>query len=214
MRKRARFVFITTVLSIGVVLPALAFEWPLSSEGIREAYFVGKMDGQRRATVFEKYTVRPPMPQTGPPVTILFETPFLVIADDISKHVSNYFSPDALQEYLDKPVVFRVRTEIDLPSSISTGRGQVLPSSKDSSSDYTIRLFQGHDQNWDKELPAKSVRSWPLYHCGDEGGCIFVGWEIEAEYDPAKIESEPIRVQILMPADQQVEATFDLSTLR
>jgi hypothetical protein len=138
----------------------------------------------------------------------------LVIAENTSKHVSNYFSPDALQEYLDKPVVFRVRTEIDLPSSLSTGQGLVLLSPKDSPSDYTIRLLQRHDQDREKELPAKSVRSWPLYYCSDDGGCSFVGWEIEAEYDPAKIEPETTKVQILMPGDQRVEATVDLGSLR
>lgn len=212
MRNRARFAFIVTVLSVGVVLPALAFEWPLSSEGIREAYFLGKASSDKRAAVFERYTMRPSMPKTGPRVTILFETPFLVIAENISQQVSNYFSPDALQEYVDKPVVFRVRTEIDVPSSLSTG--QMLPSPKDSPSDYTIRLLQDHDQDRDNELPAESVRSRPLYICSEDGGCVFVGWKIEAEYDPAKIESVPTKVQVLMPGDQRVEATFDLSTLR
>jgi hypothetical protein len=214
MKTNALIAVFLAILAFAAVLPVAAFEWPLSSEGIREAYFVGKMDGQRRAAVFEKYTLRPPMPMTGPSVTILVETPFVVIAENISQRVSNYFSPDALQEYVDKPVAFRVRAEIDVPSGLSEGRGQVLLSPEDSPSDYTIRLFQDQGQDRDKELPAKSVYSWPVYNCREDGGCSFVGWGIKARYDPAKIESEPTKVQILMPHDQRAEATIDLGALQ
>jgi hypothetical protein len=201
------------ILTLGVVLPALAFEYPLSSEAIREAYFLGKASGDKRAGVFEKYTVRPLAPKTCPCVSMIqVETPFLVIAENVSQQVSNYFSPDALQDFLDKPVVFRVRTQITVadlysPQSGSFGVVQAAPWS-----DYTVQLLQDQDTQKDKLVRSRSARGWALYSSDDYPR--FVGWEIELEYDATKIQSEPAKVEVSTPDGQQVEAAFDLDTLR
>lgn len=213
MRNRARFAVITTILSVGVVLPALAFEYPLSSEAIREAYFLGKASGDKRAAVFEKYTVRPPAPKTCPCVSMIqVETPYLVIAENVSQQVSNYFSPDALQEFLDKPVALRVRTQITVTNSSSLESGRVGSIRTAPWSDYTVQLLQDKDTQKDKEVRSQSAHGWPLYS-GDEYP-VFIGWQIELEYDSTKVESAPTKVEVLTPDGQQVEATFDLSTLR
>jgi hypothetical protein len=135
-----------------------------------------------------------------------------VIAENVSQQVSNYFSPDALQDFLDKPVVFRVRTQITVadlysPQSGSFGVVRAAPWS-----DYTVQLLQDQDTQKDKEVRSRSGRGWALYSGDDYPR--FVGWEIENEYDPTKIKSEPVKVEVLTPDGQQVEATFDLSTLR
>jgi len=205
--------FACTVLVLAVVLPAVAFEYPLSSIAIREAYFLGKADGNKRAAAFEKYTQHPPVPKTGPYVSMIqVETPFLVIADSVSQQVSNYFSPDALQEFLDKPVEFRVRTQILVRNAYSLGDGRIVVNRVAPWSDYSVQLLQDQETEKDKEVRPQTTLGWPLYS-GDEYP-VFVGWEIELNYDADKVQSAPAKIRVFTPDGQQVEAIFDLDSLR
>jgi len=196
--------------ALAVALPALAYDYPLSSEGVREAYMLGKADSAKRAEFFAKYTQQPPLPKTGSHVAMIrLETPFAVVVEHTTQ-MPNYYAPDAAQEFEGKPGIFRVHVQIDLTDSYAaqlpsmSGGVRLRPS--DFWQDFKIRLIQG------KEIHAHATHGTPTYLEGD--GSILTGAEVDLEYDPAKVKSDDATVEVITPDGEDVKATFDLATLR
>jgi hypothetical protein len=184
-----------------IVEPALAYDYPLSSEAIREAYFLGSGDPNKRFDFFAKYTKTYPIPKSGQYVgSIEFETPYVVIAERVSQSVPNYFAQDAEKEYLGKPVVCRVRVEVyyGWPAG-QFGRFQ---------SNYTVRLKQQ-----DKEIPVKS--RWSEAILSNVSAPADVGVQLTNEYDADNIDSSSsANVEVLTPDGNTLVETFDLGSFR
>jgi hypothetical protein len=194
-------------LCLGLVATvALALDYPLSSDAIRDAYFLATGDPGKRAEFFDKYTHRPPKPKTGPAISsIQIQTPFAVIVQDITDHSLNLRAPDAVKRYSGKFAPFRVRVVIDFtptyPSSASTSMqlGRFW-------NDFHVHLNQG------KEIPSLSVQGKPILSTQTQSG--YIGAIITANYNPEKIESGPATIVVTGPNDTRAETTFDLSALR
>lgn len=100
------------VLVLAIVTPALAYEYPLSSESIREAYFIGDSRSTETADFLKPYTHHLAMPSRGPNVAqIALETPFTQIVERAGQAV-NYTALDAVREFTGKPAVFYLRITI------------------------------------------------------------------------------------------------------
>jgi hypothetical protein len=188
---------------------AAAYDYPLSSEGIREAYFLGSGDRNKRIEYFEKYTKRYPVAKSGQYVaSIFFETPYVLIAERASQSFSNYFAPDAVKDYLGKPAVCRVRAEIyfGIPTSpVARFR-----------SDYAVRLKQ-HD----KEIPIRAkwieaMVSSDLAPASFDSAPVEAGMYLNAEYDADNIDPEaPATIEIVAPdGNNDIVETLDLVSLR
>jgi hypothetical protein len=213
MRTPARFGLSIFLAALAIVQPLLAFDYPLSDEAIRDAYFLGKANDARTAAFLAKYTQHFPAPKTGPHIAeIGIETPFVQVLKH-SVEIINYHAPDAEQDFLGNPMTFRVYVEIFMTATYwPMNRG---PLSMDMSApsfwkDFKIQLLQ------DKEIPAESVHASPLLpNCGGEGvSCLPDGVRVELDYDPDRIASAPATVRVLAPDGQDVKATFDLAALR
>jgi hypothetical protein len=216
MKPRTQLGFLASVFILGIALPVVAYEYPLSSTSIRDAYFLGKHNDERTAVFLARYWQSLPKPKTGPHVALIgLETPFTQIVD-YTRGASNDRLPDALEKFEDKPSAFRVYVDIYLTASYWP-----IPQSKlpllyvwvpDFWNDFKVRLRQ------DKEIPAQVVRGGPLYSYGGEGEyegpAGVIGARVALEYDAEKIDSEPTTVEVIAPDGQQVEATFDLTSLR
>ena len=194
------------LLAATAAQPLAAFDYPLSSKAIREAYFLGAGDAGKRAEFFGKYTKRFPIPKSGPYVAMIeFETPYVVIAKRVSQNVSNYFAQEAEQEFLGKPAICRVRVQIYFRGTY--GRQSTQPVTRPRR-DYTIRLTQG-----DKEIASTARSSEGLYMSGPTHTVI--GREMDLDYDAEKIDSAaPATVEVLTPDGQGIRAEFDLAKLR
>ena len=76
MKANARLRLFTCLLVGAVRLPVLAFDYPMSSGSIRDAYMLGKRKDFRTAEFFRGYIHHLPKPGTGSHVaTISAETP-------------------------------------------------------------------------------------------------------------------------------------------
>lgn len=208
MKATARLRLSIVLLAAIAARPLAAFDYPLSSKAIREAYFLGRGDAGRRAEFFGKYTQHFPIPRTGVHVAIIqFETPFVVIAESISQNVSNYFAQDAQEEFHGKPGICRVRVQ----AYFGDYDGWQSPSPQPTTrfrTDYTIRLKQ-HG----KEISSRASSSEALYSSGPTPAVI--GLEMDLEYDAEKIDSAaPATVKVITPDGQEVRGTFDLAKLR
>ena len=209
-------------IALVAIQPALAsYIYPLSSEAIREAYFLGKRNDEQTAAFFVKYVHSLPQPKSGPQVGVIgIDTPYSAIVRHV-QHTPNdgYDAQEAEQEFLGKPGTFGVYVEIFFtttypdPSQMSPHgtNNLVTPAFWE---DFKVRVTQ------DREIEARSTKGGPIYTDyaqGDHYGLIGaeVGGEVDLDYDPAKIDAaSPLTVEVLTPDGQDVQTTFDLSQLR
>lgn len=195
MRACARLWFSILLLCLFPAQSAVAFSYPLSPEAIREAYFLGIGDAERRAAAFAKYTRTFPTPDSGPYVaSILFETPYIAIADHISQNAANYHAPDAEKEFLGKLTNCHVLVDVEFPYN--------------EYDNFTIRLTQNG-----KEIQAQSKHG-SFKYWGAEFPAPAGVYE-DAEYSAEAINPDaPVRVEVAIENGPTVHATFDLSQLR
>lgn len=204
MRTTGRWALSILLPAVLVAQPAFAYNSPLSPEAIREAYFLGKEDANKRAEFIGKYTRQLPAPEKGVDVgAIQFETPFVMIANRVARSVSNYFAPDAEQDFLGKPEICRVRvfvyfTHVD--QGVIYGTGPQI--------DFAVKLRQR-----DEEIVSQSHAMVPI--SWDGPGSSAPGMELDLNYDANTIDSSvPADVEVLTPDGQEIHATFDLDSLR
>lgn len=195
-----------TLFLASLATAALAFDNPLSTSAIREAYFLATGNPDKRAEFFDKYTYHPPTPKSGPAISsIQVQTPFAAVVHDIADRSLNVHAPDAVKEYYGKPAQFRIRVVVAFtatyPPSASTS--MQLGSFWNR---FHVHLRQG------KEIPSRSVQGKPILSTETPSG--YIGAIIVANYDPGKIESGPATVIVTGPDDAKAETTFDLGALR
>jgi hypothetical protein len=185
---------------------ALAFDSPLSSESIRDAYFLATGDADKRNSFFDKYTHHLPAPVTGPNISsIVLETPFASVVQDIALHSLNERAPDVQQQFLGKPATFRIQVQIDFTQTYPKS-GATAMQLDDFWNNFDVHLKQG------TEIPARSVRGTPIL--SDQTASGYIGARIVANYDAAKIESGPATVVVTGPDGARAESMFDLGSLR
>jgi hypothetical protein len=204
---------LSVLLVVAIALPALAYEYPLSSGSLRDAYMLGNRKDEHTAEFLARYSQFLPMPQTGPHVSVIsVETPYSQVVE-LGENALNPDIQGAEKEYGDKQFPFIVRVEVDLTDSypgLSPGNpavpGQPVPNFE---RDFNIELTQR------KGIPAKSTQVYLLYSDGATNVLQISGAVIELQYDGDKIDSyDDATVKVHTPDDQDVETTFDLGHLR
>jgi hypothetical protein len=204
---------LSVLLVVAIALPAIAYEYPLSSTSLRNAYMLGNRKDEHTSEFLALYTQSLPMPQTGPHVSVIsVETPYSQVVE-LGENALNPDIQGTEEELADKKFPFIVRVEIDLtdtypgPAAVNPAvPGQPIPSFE---RDFDIQLIQG------KKIPAESSQVYLLYSDGITNILQISGAVIELQYDGDKIDPDnDATVKVRTPDDQDVEATFDLGQLR
>jgi len=200
-----RACFAIVLAAVSLTPPASAMDYPLSSSAIREAYFLGSGDPDKRVTYLEKYTKRYPIPKTGPYVALIqFQTPFVLVAQH-SSQMPNYHAPDAVQDFLGKPADCRVYVEIywgyTMGAPTPTGATSVYPI------DYTVRVKQNG-----KEIPIKS--KWTEGLNSISSSPVQIGIALHYDYKADDIASGTATVEVVSPDGTTLSEDFDLDGLR
>lgn|SRR5271156_959869 len=199
---------LSVLLVVAIALPAIAYEYPLSSTSIRDAYILGNRKDEHTAEFFANYTHHFPVGKTGPYVDeIGIETPFSQVVERCGT-AYNYHAQEAEEEFGDKPMIFRAHVQIFEFPVFSPGAA--LTYAPEYWKDFKIQLMQ------DKEIPSNKVNAELLYPPTDQdyGTSLPIGVRVEFEYDAAKIDDAQATVKVTMPDGQEVESTFDLDRLR
>jgi hypothetical protein len=204
---------LSVLLVVAMALPAIAYEYPLSSTSLRDAYMLGNRKDEHTAEFLALYTQFLPTPQTGPHVSVIsVETPYSQVVE-LGQNALNPDIQGTEEELADKKFTFIVRVEVDLTDSYPgpalsnpAAPGQPIPSFE---RDFNIDLVQG------KTIPAKSTQVYLLYSDGVTNILQVSGAVIELQYDADKIDpDDDATVKVHTPDDQDIEATFDLGHLR
>jgi hypothetical protein len=198
MKMRTRPAFLLVLLA-AAALPALAYEYPLSSYAIREAYFLGTGAKGTDPDFYSGYWQKLDMPKKRQRYSqVMIETPYLHVAE-YSRGTPNYTAQDAIKDFLDKPMDFRVYLDVyfDAPES-----GDPKP--------VVFKLIQQ-----DKEIVPQSVERWPMSRFRDENTHDeSVGERIWLKFSADKIKSSDLTIEVDAPDGEHAEATFDMEKVR
>jgi len=205
--------FLTFVIVLLIELPALAYQYPLSSSDIRNAYLLGYAKDQNTTSFFAQYVTQLPMPETGPHVaTIALKTPYAQVVE-LGQSAVNADVQGAEEELANTKFPLLVSVGIDLtptypdPPITNPASGSPVP---DFEQDFSIELFQDG-----AKIDAQSTRVNLLYSEGVGNTYEVSGAIIVLRFDPEKVNPDnEVIVKVHTPDDQHVKATFDLGHLR
>ncbi len=207
MNTSARPALSILLLAAMAAQPLLAFDYPLSPEAIREAYFLGKANLDKKQAFFKKYQHNLPVPESGPQVGLIeVETPFACLVDEIAQKPLNYYAQDAEKDYLGKPGKFRVHVEIYFTPT--------YPKATDTAARLG-NFWEAFHVNLKHRADVQpiTVHGQTIYN--DETISGYIGATIDTDYNVKKIDAGDITtVEVDTPDGQQVETTFELNELR
>jgi|HubBroStandDraft_1064217.scaffolds.fasta_scaffold40587_3 hypothetical protein len=205
----------TFVVLMLIAFPALAYQYPLSTSDIRNAYLLGYAKDLSTANFFAPYARQFPVPESGPYIaTITLKTPYGQLVE-LGQSALNADVQGAEEEYATRKLPFLVQVGVvDLtatypgaPTSDTAAPGVPLP---DFQRDFPARLVQAG-----QEIAVQSTQVYLLYSDSAFNTYTVSGATIEYRYDPEKIDSDDeVTFEVRTPDDQDVETTFDLGHLR
>src|SRR5271156_3054521 len=172
-----------------IALPTFAYQYPLSSSDIRNAYLLGFAKDQNTTSFFAPYARQFPTPESGPYIsTITLKTPYEQLVE-LGQSAVNADVQGAEEEYATRKLPFLVQVGVDLTATYpdpdtwnSTAPGFPLP---DFQRDFLVQLMQG-----DKKIGEQSTQVYLLYSEGAFNTYEVSGAIIEYRYDPEKIDPD------------------------
>jgi hypothetical protein len=186
------------VLTFLMSSPVGAYDFPLTSKAIRDAYFLGIRQGSLDAQFRAKYERAVPELKQGNCTTqIRIETPFLQVAESMST-MPNYSAQDAVKAFYEKPMVLRIFLDICYM------REAPPPNS------VRIRVLQ------DKKVvaPASDTRTAFAERFTEESFLLPNGEKAVLEFNPQKMDSSTLTIRMDTPDGQHAECVFDMQAIR
>jgi hypothetical protein len=196
MKTNTRFGFSALLLVVAIAMPAFAYEYPHSSDAIRDAYFLARSPDRESARFLSAYThTVPEFKIESYTSNVIVETPYVQVAEEVRLRI-NYHAQDAVAEFFDKPKNFRIHMDIYFLRGISDS--------------VKVNLMQN-----DKEISPRAIHRSSLYPASDEyytPGTI--GEHLEIECDPERIDSSSLTIKISLPDGRKAQTKFDMADLR
>jgi hypothetical protein len=179
------------------VTPAFAYDFPLSPEAIREAYFLGKQQGGLGAEYLSRYTHAIPELQAGAfGSSARLETPFTQVTARAAKALK-YSVQDAVKEFLYKPATVELYLDICYQTEAPPNAVKV-------------KVIQ-----YRKEIAPESSRSSPYYPASDKTTPMpSIGEHLRLEFAADQLQAAELKIAIDTPDGRHAETTFDLDHLR
>lgn len=209
MKANAPFLLLAFLAALAIALPVFAYEYPLTSAAIRDAYFAGTGSRGTNPTFYAQYihSLSIPIPSTGTQASdVSIETPYLKIVKH-ARQTLNYDAQQAVKDFFNKPMTFSVYIYVYFTPEISDPDVSYSPEPLQG---MKVKLIQN-----DKEIVPKSVQSDPLYPIHDAWTLVTSnGEQVQLDINGEKIDSSPLTVKIDTPDDQHAETTFDLAKVK
>jgi hypothetical protein len=197
MMKSRYFKLAAALLGLFTAFNLNAYDFPLSPEAIREAYFLGKQQGGLGAEYLSRYIHAIPGLKAGELTSSAkIETPFTQVTERAAK-ASKYSAQDAQKEFLYKPATVRLYLEIcykpDAPPNA-----------------VKIKVVQ-----YRKEIVPQSSASSPYLPASDKSTpTLSVGEHVKLDFAADQFQASELKIEIDTPDGQHAETIFDLDHLR
>jgi hypothetical protein len=204
--------FVSLCLS---VLSVSAFDFPLSDESVREAYFLGQRHDEKISLFFETYRRYLPAPKSGPHVFMAeLLTPFAETVEVSRKHGAGYSAQQAQLDYRSRGNSMRVGVHVSYTNTYGPGfpySSDKVPGQTGTWKDFQARLSQKENTIEPRNVSYEGTR---IGTSGKGGGSQPTGFIIWLAYDAAQLTPSDASVEVDTPDGQHLTATFDLSRLR
>jgi hypothetical protein len=193
-----------------IAASAAAYEHPLDSSAIRNAYFLGSSNSES-VNFLSKYKETLPPPKTGPHIAEMeVRTPFAQVVVSSREHSVGYSAQQAEQDYKKDPDTLQLRIQIRFTTS-------PLPPPACQGVDRMISVgvcFHDFEFHFSQSKDLQPIRSYgvPIYSGRDSS--VLAGGDVWFTFRAAEVTSAPLRVTVSTPDGHEVSATLDLAPLR
>lgn len=196
MKIRAQFTLPVFVIVLAAALPAFAYEYPLSSSVIREAYFLGAGSSRGDVDFLAQYSHAIAKLRAGSYTSVVrIETPYSEVAEHAAETL-NYSADDAVKDFRDKETEFRIYLDI----CVKSGAGKPIK----------VKVVQ-HG----KEIVPHSAHRSPYFAPQDPYTSLpGIGEHVQLDFNAGGIDSSPLTIEIDTANGQHAETTFDLTKLK
>lgn len=188
---------------------AQAYHYPLHSEAIRDAYFLGERNNFQTTDCLLQYIHRFTGPQAGRYYVsqIDISTPYQQIVLRGQRDTPGDSALQAETDLQEHPFKLIARVQVEWNTGYSGHTSErVFP--PDLSHDVSIHVSQ------QQEITPLKIAYRGIYNSRGRSGSVFIGWLFELQFDPAKITSAPLRISVKTPDGQVQEAEFDMAKIQ
>jgi hypothetical protein len=205
------FVFLLT-FSIGA--EGRAFDWPLSPEAVREAYFFGRSSDRAGVAEFLRQYERVFQVRDRDSFVwrIELHTPYQSVVQRSSEAVGIYSAQQAQIDYASQSEILRVRVFVYLttggpaPSDIySDSNRHIRDRREDFWREFQFRVTQEH------AIEPRKILGKPIYGRRGQG---LSGAEVDVELDAGEFTPGEMVIQVISPDHRIVTTQFDLARLK
>jgi hypothetical protein len=185
-------------LSLILAWPGFAYDYPLTSNAIRDAYFLGRRQGGISPELLKQYSRSvAELHQGNCTSEVRIDTPFLQIAESVSS-LPNYSAQDAQKDFSGRTMALRIFLDICYM------RQAPPPNS--------VKIT--FVQNKKEVLPDSDVRSTYAERFSETSFLLPNGERAKLEFDPRRLDSSTLTIRIDAPNGQHAETQFDMQSIR
>jgi len=207
--RRQSMAVIAALLLASQTAAAQTYHYPLHSEAIREAYFLGERNNFQTTDCLLQYIHRFTGPQAGRYYISQIEisTPYQQIVLRGQRDTPGDSALQAETDLREHPLKLIARVQVEWNASYAGHTSnRVFP--PDLSHEVPIHVSQ------QQEITPLKTSYHEIYSNSGDGGSTFLGWSFELQFDPAKITSAPLRISVKTPDGQVQEAEFDMAKIQ
>ncbi len=114
----ARAAFSLLAAALLLASPALPYDTDLTSEALRDAYFLGQRADEKTSKFFDAYTRHLPIAKSGPYISqITLLTPYALVVDSSRQKTQGYSAQQASEEYHQRGDTLRVYVRIEFTAT-------------------------------------------------------------------------------------------------
>jgi hypothetical protein len=181
---------------------AVAVNYPLQEEQVREGYFLGRTtDGEKLTDFYKQYVHYLPFPARGPYFShvesVEFRTPYELVVLRSREKLNQYSALEADEDYRAHPNLIAIRVMI----SFKSGYAGPIPLANS----FKVRVSQA-DPIEPKKLTTQSI-------CSVWQDCGVTRFAVLLWFDAEQFASGAARVKITTPDGQILKTEFDLDKL-
>jgi len=202
------------VLIFGIGAECCAFDWPLSPEAVREAYFFGKGSDRAKVAKFLGQYEQMPLAQDKNLFAgrIELHTPYQRVVQRAWESVSNYSAQQAQIDFASQSDIVKVRVFLYLPAGgpapsdfYSDSHGRILDRRENFWREFQFRITQEH------VIEPKKIAGEPVYSRRGRG---LSGAAVDLDLDASELTPNKLMIEVISPDHRTATTQFDLERLK
>lgn len=212
------------VIALSLCLPQTlrAYEWPLDSRAVHQAWELGQRNDQVTGTFLAPYLQKLSGGENDPyTAEIEILTPYAQVVDQSRQKTNSYTEEQAALDYQHGVNTILINIVIMLPNAYPTTGADSRTTNAPAENNRAVRpenfwqSFQFNVKQNQKTIPIRSIRKKSIYSSATKGApAALDGANLWLECDAKDVASDETTVEVVTPDAKTVRATFDLKKLR